>query len=43
MSWEGIAAIITAIGTIVLGWFQYNQSSKDKIMDYKIETWRKEG
>lgn len=43
MSWEGIAAIITAIGTIVLGWFQYNQSSKDKIIDYKIETWRKEG
>ena len=29
MDWQGIAAVITALGVIVLGWFQYNQHTKN--------------
>lgn len=36
MDWQGIAAVITALGVIVLGWFQYNQQTKNKEIDYKI-------
>lgn len=37
---EYIAAIISAIGTIILGWFAYNQKAKDKMTDLKIEQLR---
>lgn len=40
MNWEGIAVLITALGTIVLGWLQYNQHAKDKMIDYKIDKMR---
>ena len=35
--WPQIAAIITAVGTIILGWFTYNQHTKNKMTDAKIE------
>lgn len=34
---EYIAAIISAIGTILVAWFAYNQKTKDKMTDLKIE------
>lgn len=41
MSWvEYLPAIISAIGTIVIGWFAYNQKTKDKMTDIKIEQLR---
>ena len=41
MSWvEYLPAIISAIGTIVLGWFAYNQKTKDKMIEVKIEQLR---
>lgn len=41
MSWvEYLPAIISAIGTIVMGWFAYNQKTKDKMTDIKIEQLR---
>ena len=39
MDW---AAIIQAIGTIVLGYFTYNQYTKNKITDHKLEKWKSE-
>lgn len=39
MDW---AAIIQAIGTIVLGYFTYNQYTKNKITDHKLEKWKNE-
>lgn len=39
---EYLPQIITALGTIVLGWFTYNQYSKNKKLDYKIERWKAE-
>lgn len=36
MDWQGIAAVITALGVIVLGWFQYNQHTKNKETDARI-------
>lgn len=29
MDWQGIAAVITSIGVIILGYFQYNQHTKN--------------
>ena len=34
---EQLPSIITAIGTIVLGWFTYNQYTKNKKTDLEIE------
>lgn len=34
--------IIQALGTILIGWFTYNQYAKNKITDYKIEKLKKE-
>lgn len=36
MDWQGIAAVITALGVIILGWFQYNQQTKNKETDERI-------
>lgn len=41
MNWvEYLPAIISAIGTIVIGWFAYNQKTKDRMTDIKIEQLR---
>lgn len=39
MEWAGI---ISALGTIILGFFQYNQYTKNKRTDYKLEKWKEE-
>lgn len=39
---EYIPAIISAIGTIIVAWFAYNQKTKDKMTDLKIEQIRNE-
>lgn len=39
MDW---ANIITALGTIILGYFTYNQYTKNKITDYKLTKWKEE-
>lgn len=39
---EYIPAIISAIGTIIVAWFAYNQKTKDKLTDLKIERFRQE-
>lgn len=43
---EYVAVIISAIGTIITGvlglWFKYNQQTKDKITDLKIEQFKKD-
>lgn len=36
MDWQGVAAVITAIGMIVLGYMQYNQHTKNKETDARI-------
>lgn len=38
--WSYLPAIITAVGTIVMGWFSYNQYTKNKMTDQKIESWK---
>lgn len=40
--WNMMPAIITAVGTIIMGWFGYNQYSKNKLTDQKIEKWKKD-
>ena len=43
MNWvEYLPAIISAIGTIVIGWFAYNQKTKDRMTELKIEQIRAE-
>ena len=42
MDWQGIAAVITALGVIVLGWFQYNQQTKNKETDARLAQREKE-
>ena len=37
-----IPEIITALGTIILGWFTYNQYTKNKMTDEKIERMKRE-
>lgn len=37
---EYIPSIITALGTLILGWFTYNQYTKNKMTDLKIEQLR---
>ena len=39
MDW---ADIIQALGTIILGYFTYNQYTKNKHTDYKLEKWKAE-
>lgn len=34
--------ILTGIASILALWFTYNQYSKNKLVDYKIEKWKKE-
>lgn len=41
MDWlQYISPIITAIGVIITAWFTYNQKTKDKLTDLKIERFR---
>lgn len=37
-----IAGIITALGVIITAWFSYNQYTKNKTTDAKIEQWKRE-
>lgn len=39
---EHLPEIITALGTIVLGWFTYNQYTKNRMTDEKIEKMKQE-
>lgn len=39
---EYLPAIISALGTVIAAWFAYNQYSKNKLTDLKIENWKKE-
>lgn len=39
---EWLAPTLTAIGTIIMSWFAYNQKTKDKMTDLKIERIRTE-
>lgn len=41
MIWEHLAAIIAAIGAIIASFFSYNQYSKNKFTDIKIEEYKK--
>lgn len=40
--WEVLPGIITAIGAIVMAWFGYNQYTKNKMTDRKLEQWKAE-
>lgn len=42
MDWQGIAVLLTAFAAILNYWFQYNQHSKNKLIDFKIEKLRSE-
>lgn len=42
MVMEGIAAVISALGAILTGYFAYNQYTKNRMTDVKIENWKKE-
>lgn len=37
---EYLPSIISALGTILAAWFAYNQYSKNKMTDLKIEKWK---
>ena len=37
MDW---ANIINAIGVIIVAYFTYNQYTKNKVTDYKLEKWK---
>lgn len=39
---EYLPSIISAIGTILAAWFAYNQYTKNKMTDLKIEKWKAE-
>lgn len=39
---EYVPAVISALGTIIAAWFAYNQYSKNKLTDLKIESWKLE-
>ena len=39
---EYLPAIISALGTIIAAWFAYNQYSKNKLTDLKIEKFKKD-
>lgn len=40
--WQYLPEVITAIGTLVLGWFTYNQYTKNKMTDMEIERMKNE-
>lgn len=43
MDWvQYIAPILTAIGAVIMAWFTYNQRTKDKLTDLRIEKWWQE-
>lgn len=43
MDWiQYIAPILTAVGAIIMAWFTYNQNTKDKLTDLKIEKYKKD-
>ncbi len=43
VSWvQYIPQIISAVGVIIAAWFSYNQYTKNKQTDQKIEQWKKE-
>jgi hypothetical protein len=37
MDWQGIAGVIGAVGVIVLGWFQYNQQTKNAETEARLK------
>lgn len=37
-----VSIILTTIVGLMTAWFKYNQSTKDKLTDFKIERWKKE-
>ncbi len=39
---EYLSPIITALGTIIIAWFAYNQKTKDRLADIKFEEYKKE-
>ena len=39
---EYLPAIISALGTIIAAWFAYNQYSKNKLTDLKIEKFKRD-
>lgn len=39
---EYLPSIISALGTILAAWFAYNQYTKNKLTDLKIERWKAE-
>ncbi|MBD5390310.1 hypothetical protein HDR64_04305 [bacterium] len=39
---EWIASVVSAAGTIIAAWFAYNQYTKNKMTDVKIERYRQE-
>lgn len=39
---EWIASVVSAVGTIIAAWFAYNQYTKNKTTDLKIEQFKKE-
>ena len=39
---DNLPNIITALGTIILGWFTYNQYRKNKMTDLEIERIKKQ-
>jgi hypothetical protein len=40
--WEYLPSIITSVGTIILGWFTYNQYTKNQETDAKLERLKEE-
>lgn len=43
MEWlQYMSPIITAIGVIITAWFTYNQKTKDKLTDLKIEKYKRD-
>lgn len=39
---ENLPEILTALGSIAALWFTYNQYTKNKLTDYKVEKWKNE-
>lgn len=39
---ENLPEILTAIGSVAALWFTYNQYTKNKLTDYKVEKWKNE-
>lgn len=39
---ENLPEIISAVGAILAAWFAYNQYTKNKLTDIKIEQWKKD-